>query len=269
MGQLLVRQEVEEDVGHLHPVLEPDAVLLQIGYQGEDQRFILVVFGEFQGRQVGQPADVVEEALQIQLHLQGGVPLLEGEHGLPVEPEVGPVKGLVQHVVDGLVVEVLVRGEKETHQLQGRLVAELEPVPRVGALPLAEGGTVVGEVGIVLVQPVELVQHAGLLHLQGGNGAIQVPQALVVVLHLPAAPDDEAQLLHPQAVAGAAREGGLLQDVDVIAGHLAVPDQKGGGGQTGQAGARQPCGFLLCAPGLAGAGKGFVISIGIVHDRTS
>ena len=59
--------------------------------------------------------------------------LLEGEHGPPVEPEVGAEELLGEHVGDGPVVQVLVPGEEKLHDLQGGLVAQSE-------LPVCMGG---------------------------------------------------------------------------------------------------------------------------------
>src|SRR2546427_9586375 len=46
------------------------------------------VFGELQCRKVRQAANVMDEAMQVQLHLQRRMPLLECEHGAPVQPEI-------------------------------------------------------------------------------------------------------------------------------------------------------------------------------------
>ena len=43
-----------------------------------------------------------------------------------------------------------------------------------------------GVVGVLLVQPVVLVQNADSLGLDGGDGVEQVPHDLEVVIHLPA-----------------------------------------------------------------------------------
>ena len=61
-------------------------------------------------------------------------------------------------------------------------------------------------VGVLLVQPVVFVQNRILRVLQGWDGAKQVPQALEVILHLPAAPDHEAPGGVLDAVAGPAGE---------------------------------------------------------------
>ena len=170
MGYLFVRQEVEQHIGHLHPVVELDVVLLQIGYQGKDERFVLVILGKLQCRQVGQAADVVEEPLQIELHLQRRVPFFKGKHSLPVKPEVGLIKLFIQHIVNGLVVELLVRREEQPHQLQRSFVAEIKAVFSVRTLALAQCSPVF--VGIVFVQPVKLVQNTCVFYLQRGDRAV-------------------------------------------------------------------------------------------------
>ena len=86
-----------------------------------------------------------------------------------------------------------------------------------------------------------------------------------MVFHLPAAADDKAQLRVQDAVAGAAGQSGFLEDVDALTRNLSVTDQESGGSQAGKAGAYQPSGFLIGVVRLAGTGKGFVVSIGVVH----
>ena len=149
---------------------------------------------------------MVDEPLEIQLHLQGRVPSLEGEHGPPVEPEVGAEELLGEHVGDGPVVQVLVPGEEKLHDLQGGLVAQSELPVCMGVLSPIHRGPAQGIVGVLLVQPVVFVQNRILRVLQGWDGAKQVPQALEVILHLPAAPDHEAPGGVLDAVAGPAGE---------------------------------------------------------------
>ena len=86
-----------------------------------------------------------------------------------------------------------------------------------------------------------------------------------MVLHLPATPDDKALLWVVDAVAGAAGEIALFQNVDVLALHLAVADQIAGGGQGRQTAANDIGGFVVHALGLFGTGKGFIVTAGIIH----
>ena len=52
--------------------------------------------------------------------------------------------------------------------------------------------TTQGVVGIFLVQPVILIQHAGSGYFQRGNTAKQIPQTFEMVLHLTSATHDVA-----------------------------------------------------------------------------
>ena len=87
-----------------------------------------------------------------------------------------------------------------------------------------------------------------------------------MVLHLPAAPDHEADVGPQDAVAGAAGQFGFLQNMDAAAFHLAVPDEEGRGGQAGQPAAYQPGLFVFHPGGFAGTGERFIIAIGVVHS---
>ena len=91
---LFARLEAELDVHDFRIVVELDAVVFQVGDHGQDDGLVLVIPGEAEGREVGQTADVVDIPLEVELHLEGAVPVLKGEHGAPVEPEVG-----VEHLI--------------------------------------------------------------------------------------------------------------------------------------------------------------------------
>ena len=253
----------------LDAVVELDVVALQVLHHGQDHGLILVVLGEAQGGEVGQAADVVDIALDIELHLQGAVPVLKGEHGPPVEPEVGVQDLVVEVIRDLLVLQLLVGGEEELHDLHGALVGDGELAVGVGVLAPLLRGPAEGVVGVLLVEPVVLVQHADALRLDGGDGAEEVPHDLKVVVHLTAAPHHVAEIFEFVAVAGAAGEVPLLQNVDMLALHLAVPHEIAGGGQGRQAAADDIGGFLIHALGLLGAGKGFVVTAGIIHREVS
>ena len=256
---------VELHVGDLHAVMEPDVVALQILHHGQDHGLILVVLGEAQGGEVGQAADVVDIALDIQLHLQRAVPVLKGEHGAPVQPEVGVQHLVIEEVGDLLVLQVLVGGEEQLHDLHGALVGDVELAVGMGVLAAVNGGAAQGVVGVLLVEPVVLVQNADTLRFDGGDGTEQVPHDLEMVVHLAAAAHDVAQVLELIAVAGAAGQATLFQNVDVLALHLAVADQIAGGGQGSQTAAHDIGGFVVHALGLFGTGKGFIVTAGIIH----
>ena len=80
--------------------------------QREHERLVLVVPRELEGREVGHAADVMDEAMEVELHLERAVPLLEGEHRPPVQPEVALQEVLAEDLVDPLALHLLARGEE-------------------------------------------------------------------------------------------------------------------------------------------------------------
>ena len=76
--------DIKDYIGNLCVELEVNACILQIFLHWKDQGFILVVFGEFQGAEIRKSANMVDETLDIKLHLQCAVPVFECEHGSPI-----------------------------------------------------------------------------------------------------------------------------------------------------------------------------------------
>ena len=263
---LLAARAVERNVRDLCIVVELHAEALEVLDHGQDHRLVLVVAGEAQRRKVGQTADVVNVALQIALHLQCAVPVLKREHCAPVHPEVGVQHLIVKEVGNLLVVQALVGGHKETHDLHGGLVGQTELAVGVGVLAAVAGGAAEAVVGVGLVQPVVLIQNGVVLVLDGGDGAEQIPHALKVVVHLTATAHDIADVLIFVAIAGAAGDGVLLQNMDMLALHLGIADQIAGGRQRCQAGADQIRGLAVHAVRLFGRCKGFIVTAGIIHN---
>ena len=75
----------------------------------------------------------------------------------------------------------------------------------------------------------------------------QVPHDFKVVIHFPAAPHNIAQVFKFVAVAGAAGDSFLFQNVNTLAFHLPVPHQVAGGGKGRQAAADNIGGFIIHA----------------------
>ena len=94
---------------------------------------------------------------------------------------------------------------------------------------------------------------------------VQIPKAFIMVFHLAAAADNKSQLRIQNAITRAARQGGFFENVDAISRDLSITDQKSGGGEAGKAGTNQPRRLFIGVLRLAGTGKGFIVSIGIVH----
>ena len=85
---LLAVAAVKDHVRDLRAEMELHAVALEVLHHRQDHRLILVVLREAKGLEVGQTSDVVDIALNVELHLQRAVPVFKGEHCSPVEPEI-------------------------------------------------------------------------------------------------------------------------------------------------------------------------------------
>lgn len=172
------------------------------------------------------------------------MPLLEGEHRAPIEPEVRVEEVLAKPLVDAHVLHLRAGGEEELDQLLLGLLAQGELAVGVPVLTSILGGALQRVVRVVLVRPVELVEDAPALDFQGGHRAEQVPQALEVVLHLAPTTDDEAVLRLLDPVKAAAGDVVLLEDVEVLPRDLRVAHEKRGRGQPRQARSQDPGGLL-------------------------
>ena len=126
--------DVELDVDDLAVVLDGGAGGLKVLDHGQNHRVVLVVLGEAKGSEVGKATDVVNVALQVALDLERGVPVLEGEHRAPVQPEVRVEDLVIPDLVDRLAVEALVGGQEELGDLLAGLVGESELLVGVGIL---------------------------------------------------------------------------------------------------------------------------------------
>ena len=256
---------VELDVCDLHAVVELNVVALEVLDHREDHGLVLVVLREAQRREVGKSPDVVDIALDIELHLECAVPVFKGEHRAPIEPEIGIQDLVIEEVGDLLVLQLLVGGEEELHDLHRTLVGDAELAVGVGVLTALFGGAAEGVVGVFLVEPVVLVEHAHALGLDGGDGAEQVPHDLEMVVHLAAAAHHIAEVLELVTVARAAGQLALFENVDVLALHLAVTHEIAGGSQRGEAAADDIGGLVVHAFGLLGTGERFIVTAGIIH----
>ena len=121
----------------------------------------------------------------------------------------------------------------------------------------------------MFIEPVVLIQDGNIRRFDGGHIPEDVPHHLKVVVHLTAAAHIVALGHILAAVAAAARQLQLFQQMNVLALHPAVPHQIKCGGKTGQAGADDIGGFVIDAPGLFGMSKAFVGSGRIIHKEAS
>ena len=120
--QLAALLDVELHIRDLGVVVELHAKAFQIVHHGQDDGLVLVIAGKAQGGKVRQTADVVDIAFEVQLHLQRAVPVLEGEHGAPVHPEVGVEHLIIKEIGDLFILQLLVRGKEQLHDLHSTLI---------------------------------------------------------------------------------------------------------------------------------------------------
>ena len=257
--------DVEFHIDDLGVVVELDIVRFQILDHGEDHGLILVVLRESQGLEIRQTAHMVDEAFDVEFHLQGAVPVLEGEHSAPVEPEVGVQYLVVKEIRDALVIKLLVGGEEQLHDLHGRLVGQGKLPVGVGILAPIDSGTAEGVVGVLFVQPVVFVQNTDALRLNGRNGVEQIPHDLKMVVHLAATAHDISHTGILPAVAGSTGDGVFLKEMDVLTFHLTIPHQIAGCGQGRQPGADNIGRLLVNALRLQRTCKCFISAACIIH----
>lgn len=134
LGDSLIAVLFDDDVLHVHAVLDAHAVGFEILHEREDHALVLVVLREAQRAEVGQTVDVVDVAAEIALHLQRTRPALEGEHRLRVQPEVRAPEALGQDLGDLLVLKILLRRQKELRERHGGGFVESEFLVGVGVL---------------------------------------------------------------------------------------------------------------------------------------
>ena len=266
LGDLLILGAVADDVRDRGVEEDLSAVVGDVFAHREDHGLILVVAGETQRAQIRQAVDVVDVALQVELHLEGAVPLLEREHGLPVGPEVRGVELIVEHVIDLLVLEGLVGRHEQLQQLGSGAGRQAVLTVGVGVLALLLGDTAQGEVRVFLVEVVVLGEDRLARVHDRRDGLEQIPHALEVVIHLTAAAHDEALGRVVDAVAGAAGHRQVLKERDVLAGHLCIADQEASRRQTGQAGADDICRLVVDAFGFFRRCKRLVVTAAVIHS---
>ena len=266
---LLSIAAVKQNIRHLCIEMELHAVAFQILDHRQNHRLILIVLGKAQRLEIGKPSDMVDIALDIELHLERAVPVFKGEHRAPVEPEVRIQNLVVKEVGDLLVLQLLVRREEQLHDLHRALVGDVELAVGVRVLPAVHSRTAQRIVGVLLVEPVILVENAHAFGLDRRNRVEQVPHDLEVVVHLAPAAHDIAEIFKFVSVARAAGKISLFQNMHPFALHLRVTHQIAGGGQRGKTAADNICRFLVDALGLFGSCKRFIVAAGIIHKITS
>ena len=217
--------ELEVQVEHVAAVLEADALGRECVAQGLDEGVVLVVLAELHDRHVLEAPEAVDEAVHVALHLQQRLPVVEGEHGAPEEPEVGGEERRREVLVDRDALDVGLTGEEQLDQLAAHLAVEAE-AGVVLHLSVLVDEPAVRPVRVDVVDVVELVEHrVALAELEGGHVGEEVPKTVVPGLHLPSAAQDVTRLGRTGGVDSTAGDLVHLQDGDVLPGDVAVADR--------------------------------------------
>ena len=206
-------------------------------------------------------------AAEIALHLQRAGPALEGKHRLPVEPEVCLPEGFWQNLGNLLVLQILFRREEQLGERHCRFLVKLKLLVGVRVLAAVYRRTAERIVGIVLVEPVVLIQHRNAGRFNRGNIAECVPHHLKVVVHLAPAAHIESlgHVLAPVAAASGKLQ--LLKKMDMLALHLPVAHKVEGCRESGKTCADDIGGFFVCILRLFGMCECFVSSCCVIHGK--
>ena len=121
-SDLFAIAEFKDNVGNFRIELEVNACGLKVALHRKDQGLILVVFGEFQGAEIRKSGNMMNETLEVQLHLQCAVPVLECKHRSPVQPERGVEDFVIKYILDRLVVKILILCHEQLHDLHAALL---------------------------------------------------------------------------------------------------------------------------------------------------
>ena len=229
--------EVEIQVEHVAAVLETDALGGERIAQRLDEGVVLVVLAELHHRHVLEAPEAVHEAVHVALHLQQRLPVVEGEHGAPEEPEVGGEELGREVLVDRHTLDIGLAGEEQLDQLAAHLGVQAE-AGVVLHLPVLVDQSAVRPVRVDVVDVVELVEHrVALAELEGGHVGEEIPEAVVPGLHLASATQDVARLGRTGGIDAATGDLVHLQDGDVLPGDVAVTDRDERSCQGGEAAA--------------------------------
>ncbi|MNC21153.1 hypothetical protein D3C75_691220 [compost metagenome] len=250
-----------------YAIPEPDTMVFQIFYQRQGQGFILIVLGKLEGGEIRQSANMMNETGNVPAHLCGAVPGLKGEHGLPIQPEVRVEEVLAEHIGNLHIVQGFLWSEEQLDNFHGGFFGQGKLAVRMGAFPAVNNGPFQRIVGILLVEPIALIQHRGVLYFKRGNGAEQIPEAFKVVFHFASAADNKAPGVIQNAVQSAAGELHLFQDADVFPFHPSVTHEKGCSRQGRETGADEISRLAVNTLRFFGTGKGFIISVAVIHGK--
>ena len=66
---------------------------------------------------------MMNESLEIQLHLQCTVPVFKSKHRSPVKPECRVKDFFIKNILDRLIIQIFIRSQEQLHDLHAALLA--------------------------------------------------------------------------------------------------------------------------------------------------
>ena len=149
-GRLLSVRDLKADVCDLCAEPKLHACRLQVFLHRQNQGFVLVVAGEFQSGEV-RKAPIWWINLWKYRFISRALCSFQRRTCSPVKPELGAEYLIIEHILDGLVIEILILHEEELHDLHTALLAQTKLSVRMGILAAALCGTTERIVRVMLV----------------------------------------------------------------------------------------------------------------------
>ena len=185
---------------------------------------------------------------------------MEGEHRLPVKPEVAVPEVIVEVIAYLLVFEVFFGRHKQFTYLHSRFFVKPEFIVRMRVFAAVDGRSAKRVVGVGFVEPVIFVENRKTRIFERRNVPEHFPHNFEVVVHLSAAAHIIAASRNRSAVARAARYIEFFEQVNMFAFHLAVPDEEERRGESRKPRADNISRFAVYAFGFNRASERFVIA---------
>ena len=110
---LFVPLILDDDILHIHAVFDAHAVRFKVFHERQYHALVLIVLCEAERAEIGESVNVMDIAAEVALHLKSARPALEGEHRLPIEPEIRTPEAVGKNVRDLLVLKILFGREEE------------------------------------------------------------------------------------------------------------------------------------------------------------
>ncbi len=215
--------DIKIHIPHLCVVVELHTMIFQILHHRKHHRLVLVVLRKTKRRKIRKAANMMNITLHITLHLQSRLVVLEREHRPPIQPEIRIEHFIVKHIRDLDIVQVFVRRHKQLRDLQRPLVRQTKLLIRMRIFSTIDRRPTQRKIRIILIQPIILIQNRVVLILDRRNRTKQIPHALEMIIHFPAAPHDITNIRQLIAIQSATRMITLFINMNILARHLPIP----------------------------------------------